>query len=422
MRLVNLCGVAILATFVITGAAVPKNGRSAAPVAWSDGSAVVSYSSERALRQALQRHPALVVRRIPALGVAELRPAGDVPRFARELAREPGITRVERTSARRPAAEPSLAASAETAFQWQYAATRADQVPEAVAHAAAGITIAVIDTGADLAAPDLAAKAPFAFDIRTRAGDVADIVGHGTFVASLAAGSSTNDEGIAGFGGDSNLLVVRATNGRRALTDVDEAAAILYAVDQGARVINLSFGGPSTSTTERRAIDYAARRGVLVIAAIGNDHRRGNPVHYPAALLQPVRSRGHGGRGLSIGASTQEGTRAAFSNTGTHLSLVAPGEAVLGAVSGLSTARDYPRVALPGSREGLYAFGTGTSYAAPQVAGAAALVWAANPALSASDVADYLKGTASGQGRWNPRIGYGVLDVGAAVALALASR
>lgn len=384
------------------------------------GPVTVGYSSEAALDAAVARAGGRVLRRLPHIGVAELSGAG---RFAELLAGSPGISFLERSVTRAPSVEPGLAqANAVGAFEWQYAATHADEVPESVLRAAGAITIAVIDTGADLGAPDLAAKSPFAFDIRTRAGDVADVVGHGTFVASLAAGSATNGEGIAGFSGDSNLLVVRATSGRRALTDVDEAAAILYAVDLGARVINLSFGGLSTSTTERRAVDYAVEHGVLLIAAVGNDHRRGNPVHYPAALLQPVRSRGHGGRGLAVGASTKDGTRAGFSNTGTHLSLVAPGEAVLGALSGLSSARDYPRVTLPGSRQGLYGFGTGTSYATPQVAGAAALVWAANPALSAGDVADYLKGTASGQGRWNPRVGYGVLDVGAAVALALASR
>ena len=384
------------------------------------GPITVGYSSEAALDTALSRAGSRVLRRLPRIRVAEVSGSRSVVEL---LAGSPGISFLERPATRTRAAEPGLAqANVMGAFEWQYAATHADTVPESVLRAASAITIAVIDTGADVRAPDLAAKSPFAFDIRTRAEDVADVVGHGTFVASLAAGSSTNGEGIAGFSGDTHLLVVRASTGRRALTDVDEAAAILYAVDHGARLINLSFGGPSTSTTERRAIDYAAEHGVLLIAAVGNDYRRGNPVHYPAALLQPVRSRGRGGRGLAVGASTLDGTRAAFSNTGTHLSLVAPGVAVLGAVSDLSSPRDYPRVALPGSREGVYAFGSGTSYAAPQVAGAAALVWAANPALSASDVADYLKGTASGQGRWNPRLGYGVLDVGAAVALALASR
>ena len=85
MRLVNLGVVAVLATFVITGAAMPGSTRSA-PAARSAGSAVVSYTSERALRQALERHPARVVRRIPALRVAELRPAGEAASFALEIA------------------------------------------------------------------------------------------------------------------------------------------------------------------------------------------------------------------------------------------------------------------------------------------------------------------------------------------------
>ena len=101
MRLVNLCGIAILATFVITGAAMPGSNRSASVARPTGSSTVVSYASDAAFRQALQRHPARVVRRIPALGVAELRPAGDAARFALEIAREPGITRVERTATRR---------------------------------------------------------------------------------------------------------------------------------------------------------------------------------------------------------------------------------------------------------------------------------------------------------------------------------
>ena len=167
MRLVNLCGIAALATFVIAGAAMPGSNRGAA-VARQAGNPVVSYASEGALRQALERHPARVVRKLPALRVAELRPTGDAETFALELAREPGITHVEQTSARHSRAEPSLVASPDTALQWQYAATHADQVPEAVAQAAAGITIAVIDTGADLAAPDLAAKTPRTYSVRTK--------------------------------------------------------------------------------------------------------------------------------------------------------------------------------------------------------------------------------------------------------------
>lgn len=167
-----------------------------------------AYTSEAALDAAVSRAGGRVLRRLPRIRIAEI--TGSL-RVAELLAGAPGISFLERPATRRRAAEPGLArANVRGAFEWQYAATHADTVPESVLRAASAITIAVIDTGADLGAPDLAAKSPFAFDTRTQAEDVADIVGHGTFVASLAAGSTTNDEGIAGFSGDANLLVVRA--------------------------------------------------------------------------------------------------------------------------------------------------------------------------------------------------------------------
>jgi len=76
----------------------------------------------------------------------------------------------------------------------------------------------------------------------------------------------------------------------------------------------------------------------------------------------------------------------------------------------------YPRVALAGSHQGLYGFASGTSFATPEVAGAAALVWSANPSLDAAAVAQILKQTASGLGTWSPELGFGVIDVAAAVA------
>src|SRR5207248_10200108 len=122
-------------------------------------------------------------------------------------------------------------------------------------------------------------------------------------------------EGIAGFGGDANLMVVQASAGGGTFSDVDEANAIEWAVDHGARIVNLSLAGTQTSSTEQAAIDYATSHGVLLVAAAGNEHESGNPVEYPAALLQPVGSDGKGGAGLSVGASTLDGTRASFSNT-----------------------------------------------------------------------------------------------------------
>ena len=176
--------------------------------------------------------------------------------------------------------------------------------------------------------------------------------GHGTFVSSLAAGSVENGVGISGFGGDAaKLLVVQAIDADGYITDVDEAAAIVYAVKHGAKIVNLSIGGPATSAIERRAIRWAANRGVLIVAAAGNEHEEGNAVEYPAALLQPVGSRGRGGIGLAVGASQMDGSRAPFSNTGSYISLAAPGSNVFAAGVGRQRlAARRPR----GSRRGYY--------------------------------------------------------------------
>ncbi len=376
----------------------------------------VGYESPAALRAAVTNR-ATVVRRVPALRVAQARAA---PAVAANVSRRAGIRFVERVVPRREAAEPALqlASGKTVAWEWQYAAAHEDAVPDWVLRRAASITIAVVDTGADVSAPDIAAKHPVLFNTRTRANDVPDSFGHGTFVAALAAGSVTNGEGIAGFGGDARLMVIKAGAGDGSFSDVDEAAAIAYAVDHGARIINLSLGGTRTSRTEQSAIDYALQHGVLVVAAVGNLYLVGNPVVYPAALLQPLGSNGLGGRGLAVAASTASGARASFSSTGTYVSLAAPGESVFSAISSASWSTAYVRVPLPGSLGGIYGYGSGTSFAAPQVAGAAALVLAANPLLDAAAVAQVLKESASGHGAWSPELGFGVIDAASAVELA----
>jgi hypothetical protein len=408
------CGVGVLCG-AATASATRDDTHSAQRVEFS-----VGYASAAALRTAVTRQDATVVGRVPALRIARIRVDESA---AARLARSPGIRFTERVARRFDASEPALqAASGKTsAWEWQFSAAREDAVPDWVLRAASSLTIAVIDTGADLSAPDIAAKNPTVFSPRAGTADVRDGVGHGTFIAALAAGSVTNGEGIAGFGGDAKLMIIRAGAGDGSITDVDEATAIAYAVDHGARIINLSFGGTATSATEKNAIDYAAAHNVLVVAAAGNHFLVGNPALYPAALLQPLGSKGVGGTGLSVGASTDTGARAAFSNTGTYLSLAAPGDGVFSAVSSTSPAATFPRVPLPGSLRGLYGYGSGTSFAAPEVAGAAALVMAANPLLDAPDVARVLKQSASARGAWTPELGYGLLDVGNAVEAATAA-
>jgi thermitase len=274
---------------------------------------------------------------------------------------------------------------AATPAGWQYDAIGEAGVPVSVLHAAARIHLAVIDTGADLSAPGIAARHPETHDMRSGGHDVRDLNGHGTFVASLAARAS----------GDARLLIVKAGSSSGAFSNATEAAAIRYAVDHGARIINLSVGGLQTSPAERAAVAYAAARGVLLVAPVGNGY--GTAPEYPAALL--------GDAGLAVAASTKSGEHARFSNRGSWVSVAAPGEGVLGDLRG-----------------GRLGQGSGTSFAAPLVAGAAALVWAANPALRAVDVARILEQTASAVDSWTPELGFGVIDVAAAVALARSTR
>src|SRR5918912_2183420 len=374
----------------------------------SAGTRVLTYRSPQALKTLLARTHLRVARNLPALHAVEVA----------------GSTVGARTVERWPAAEPESSEPAVrdqywvgVPYEWQYTATKTNLVPESALRAAARIKIAVVDTGVDLRQPDIAAKAPQVYSVvhRKNRRDVRDYYGHGTFVASLAAGSVSNGEGIAGFGGDAQLLCVQVAHDDGSISDVDEAAGIVYAVRHGARIINLSLGGTDPSKLETRAVRYAQRHGALVAAAAGNEFHQGNPVEYPAALLQHPGSDGRGGRGLSVAASTLKGAPAGFSNTGSYVSPAAPRDTVFRALSRYS---DWSRAPLPGSRTGIYGFSSGTSFATPEVAGAAALVWAANPALRARQVAAILKQTASGAVRWNRELGFGVIDVAAAVDLA----
>lgn len=312
---------------------------------------------------------------------------------------------------------PGLVSTPSGAYEWQHAAVGENRVAPAILRSARAVTIAIVDTGADLSSPVIRGKVSSTVNIVDPAAGVTDIDGHGTFVASLAGGSPAGGGALAGFGGDARLMIVQAGIDN-ALNDADIARGIVYAVDHGAQIVNLSIAAPAPSKVEQRAISYAIRRNVLVVAAAGNDYENGNQVQYPAAYLQ---SRPGNGGGLVVAASDENGMRASFSNVGDDVSLAAPGENVLGALSTSSSPFAFPRIRVPGAARGLYGFSSGTSFSSAEVAGFAALVWAANPSLRARDVARILEQTAAGHGAWNPQLGYGVIDVAAAVEAASTS-
>ena len=387
MRVVNC--VAAAAAVALTSTSVAQSARLVS----------VGYRTPAAL------HGLQVVQRVPGLRTAEVRVRDR--RAERALRARPGIRFVQRVVARAETGGPILpAATSATVPEWQWTAMHTDQVPQWVLQQAASVTIAVIDTGADITVPSIAAKHPITYNIVTGNSLVQDLVGHGTFVASLAGGAISDPSGMAGFGGEAQLMIVQANHSGAGFSDIDEANAIVWAVDHGAKIVNLSLGGSQTSLVERYAIEYAISHRVLLVAAAGNSAQEGNPVVYPAALI--------GRQGLVVGASVASGSRAPFSTTGSYVDVLAPGVDVLGALAaGIPTGFFSP--ALTPGATGSYGFGSGTSYAAPEVAGAAALVWAANPGLDPAGVAAVIEASASGQGVWTQELAFGNVDAAAAV-------
>jgi serine protease len=293
-----------------------------------------------------------------------------------------------------------------------------------------GAIVAVIDTGVDGDHPEIAPQLRAAVDQDANPDHgpaTVDENGHGTHVASIACAVPDNGLGIAGAGLGCGLIVEKTD-----LTDASIAASIIDATRRGADAINMSFGIDGRrrpSRALRDAIDFAYRRGVVLIAAAAD--RPGREQGAPANLLQP---QGTGpdlsaGKGLTVTAATSADSRAPFAGRGSQISLAAYGSVdgdrgapgLLGAFPGNRTVLERGcgcRTTYHGDSR--YAYLSGTSMAAPQVAATAALMRRLNPDLHVRDVLRLLKRTARrapGTG-WSPELGWGILDAAAAVEAA----
>lgn len=292
------------------------------------------------------------------------------------------------------------------------------------------VPVAVIDSGVDAEHPDLAGKV---LDAKTFVGGSArqDSFGHGTFVAGLIAAGVDNGIGIAGLAPSAQLLVAKVVTRSRAIPVEAEVKAIRWAVDNGARVINMSLGGvrdplrPSNDTYSRLeadAISYAVSNGAVVVAAVGNgDQAPSSPwkyASYPAALPHV----------LGVSATNDTGGIPKFSNRDAiYNDLAAPGLEILSILPRPLTAR-FPACAEQGYSScgpDEYREAQGTSFAAPQVTAAASVLLSLRPTLRPEQVTRILQSTArdldvaSGcsecaTGR-DALSGWGRLDVAAAV-------
>ncbi|MGP2441854.1 type VII secretion-associated serine protease mycosin [Streptomyces sp. JW3] len=234
----------------------------------------------------------------------------------------------------------------------------------------AGVIVAVVDSGVDDTHPDLTGQVLEGKDF-TGAGDAhEDLVGHGTKMASLIAGhghGSGSDSGVIGLAPKAKILPLRTLQTKQD-RNLDETwgSAVKYAVDNGAKVINMSFaaqGGSKTTSDGREAIAYAQAHDVVVVAGSGNSGSVA--VSEPAALPGVV----------SVGAVDQDANVWTDSNTGKGLVLTAPGVDIVGANNTMSNG---------------YGVASGTSDATAYVSAAAALVRSKFPNLSAGQVINRL--------------------------------
>lgn len=253
--------------------------------------------------------------------------------------------------------------------------------------------IAVIDSGVDGTHPDLAGRLVAGWNFLGANSNTSDVLGHGTAVAGTIAAATNNLTGVAGVTWANPIMPLVVLNSSDYASYSDIASAIMYAADRGARVINVSIGGTSASSTLQSAVDYAWNKGAVVFASAMNNSN--STLNYPAACNNVV----------AVSATNDADTLASFSNYGTWITLSAPGNNILTT-----------------NRGGGYGYWYGTSFASPIAAGAAALALALRPSLSAAALVNLLQTNSDDLGApgYDASFGWGRINLARVVNAAAA--
>jgi subtilisin family serine protease len=250
------------------------------------------------------------------------------------------------------------------------------------------VTIAIVDSGVDASHPDLAMKMLGGIDFIDGDNIPQDGYGHGTHVAGIAAASTNNGIGVSGVSWGAQILPVRVLDASGDGNYSNLSAGIIWSVDHGAQIINLSLGGTLPNDTLKIAVDYAINHGVMLIAAAGND-ASGNlryPARYPSVI--------------AVGSTNSLDQRSGFSNHGMGLDLVAPGEAIISTIPG-----------------GGYGPKDGTSMSAPFVSGLAAILWGMPGMTGPQRIESIMEQSAMDLGApgWDAEYGFGLIQMDAAL-------
>lgn len=244
--------------------------------------------------------------------------------------------------------------------------------------------IAIIDSGIDSDHPELAAKLVEGYNFISNNTNTDDVQGHGTATASIAAAITNNGIGVAGVAWGNNImpLLVLGTDGRGTYADMIEA--VIFAADNGAKVINMSLGGGDYSYSMQLAVNHAWDSGAIIIASAGN----GGDIwpNYPASLRYV----------MSVSATDSFDNIASFSSFGNRVDITAPGV-------GIYTA----------TRDNNYVSWNGTSLSCPMVSGLAGLIWSIDPNLTNAQVTALIEQSADDLGDigHDQYFGHGIINV-----------
>src|SRR5215207_3781577 len=248
------------------------------------------------------------------------------------------------------------------------------------------VIVAVLDTGVDEAHPDLEPNVIEGYDFVNDDPDAWDDSSHGTHVSGVIAALGNNAEGTAGIAWRSKIMPVKVLDSKGLGPDAAVSKGIIYAVENKAKIINLSSGTPYQSRLLDEAARFAERRGVLMVAAAGNTGDKGNEIIYPAAYPTI----------MAVGATDEKDQAPAFSQRQPYVTISAPGV-------------DIPGPAWRDAGNGPYILHTGTSAAAPHVSGLAALLLSVKPDLTPPQIREIITSTAE---EVNPRSGGSFLGAG----------
>lgn len=268
-------------------------------------------------------------------------------------------------------------------YQWHLSRIRAEQATD-LRKRVGKTKIAIIDTGISYDHPDLAGRIENGYDFINDDSDASDDYGHGTAVAGIAAATISNRKGVSSLAGFATLIPVKVLDSSGMGDSYGVSRGIIYAADAGADVINLSLGGPSDSEAMREAVAYAKGKGCVVVAAAGNEGEYGETPQYPASYPSVI----------SVASTSQTDAHSYFSSHDPNVDVSAPGESIL-------------TTAVEG-----YGYLTGTSAAAPQVAGLAAFLLSKTPEASVDEIKQQILGGSKDLGvmGWDKYFGNGRID------------